>query len=417
MMKTLRHAASLLAAGTLLLAGCSSPAATSTSASSASGSASAAEASPSASSSYSYSPSPSAAASAQPSPTVPGASMNLAEITKGNYASVEGIWSNSEQSLTITPQGISWNHNSQHFAQIEGTTFALKTYRETYNRAPDYPEKLEVAREVSGVADMAWIYAYNGNRPAPYDERARLVFFPAGVPAVHPDLNNQPIDSDVSKPRILALPGNDVGRMQPTPDKFKDYILTAKTDSPAASASASYSYSPSPSAGSGSQASSDSKAIPSYATKITTVSPSGKYATIQTPSKNIGCDIYMEQNTLLCLGWSWNENEEMKESTVPESMKNRTDLPRYMRYLGVPAITLNTGEMKIGPKSDSPNFMGGNGLKEDMIPAGQVIPYGTTVYYGDFVFSSEENGLTVWNAKTGHGAFLNREGATPIKKS
>ena len=402
-MKTLRHAASLLAAGTLLLAGCSSPANTSNSASSASGTPS--QASPSASASYSYSPSPSAAASAQPSPTVPGASMNLAEITKGNYASVEGTWSSSDQSLTITPQGISWSYQSKLFAQLEGTGFTLKTYSDTYNRAPDYPEKLEVSREISGAADMAWGYAYNGNRPAPYDSRARLVFFPAGVPAVHPDLNNLPISSDISKPRILALPGNDVGRMQPAPDKFKDYILTAKTDSPAPSASASYSYSPSPSAGSGSQASSDSKAIPEGATQITTVGSHNDkpFATIRTPSENIGCDIY--DGTVNCLAHTWTENQDMYRYPPGD---NR----RVMG--GAPSISIKDGEMELGGTTAIPTWTGANPW---VAPAGQKIPYGTTVYYGDFVFSSAEDGLTVWNWKTGHGAFLNRERATPIKKS
>ena len=415
-MKTLRHAASLLAAGTLLLAGCSSPANTSNSASSASGTPS--QASPSASASYSYSPSPSAAASAQPSPTVPGASMNLAEITKGNYASVEGTWSSSDQSLTITPQGISWSYQSKLFAQLEGTGFTLKTYSDTYNRAPDYPEKLEVSREISGAADMAWGYAYNGNRPAPYDSRARLVFFPAGVPAVHPDLNNLPISSDISKPRILALPGNDVGRMQPAPDKFKDYILTAKTDSPAPSASASYSYSPSPSAGSGSQASSESKAIPEGATEITTVSRDGKTATMRTPSKNIGCDIFVDKQTIVCLAWSWGDSEEMREQTLPEEQRGKkSDQPKQKGYTGIPAIGLKDGPYTVGGKNDAPSFMNQTATADYVAPGGQVVPYGSTVYYGDFVFSSAEDGLTVWNWKTGHGAFLNRERATPIKKS
>lgn len=38
------------------------------------------------------------------------------------------------------------------------------------------------------------------------------------------------------------------------------------------------------------------------------------------------------------------------------------------------------------------------------------VPYGTQVYYGDWVIASEENGLTVWNAATGHGAWMAREG-------
>ncbi|MFT4188628.1 MAG: hypothetical protein QM621_08590 [Aeromicrobium sp.] len=43
-------------------------------------------------------------------------------------------------------------------------------------------------------------------------------------------------------------------------------------------------------------------------------------------------------------------------------------------------------------------------------PAAQVLQYGQVAHFGDYVCASEENGLTCWNAATGHGAFINRDG-------
>jgi hypothetical protein len=40
----------------------------------------------------------------------------------------------------------------------------------------------------------------------------------------------------------------------------------------------------------------------------------------------------------------------------------------------------------------------------------QVLQYGRVAYIGDDVCASEEDGLTCWNAQTGHGVFLSRGG-------
>lgn len=40
----------------------------------------------------------------------------------------------------------------------------------------------------------------------------------------------------------------------------------------------------------------------------------------------------------------------------------------------------------------------------------QVLEYGEVAYVGDDVCASEEDGLTCWNAQTGHGVFLSRGG-------
>lgn len=49
-----------------------------------------------------------------------------------------------------------------------------------------------------------------------------------------------------------------------------------------------------------------------------------------------------------------------------------------------------------------------SGLYRDHPP--QVLRYGRVAYIGDDVCASEEEGLTCWNARTGHGVFLSRGG-------
>lgn len=41
---------------------------------------------------------------------------------------------------------------------------------------------------------------------------------------------------------------------------------------------------------------------------------------------------------------------------------------------------------------------------------GQTIPYGTTVYYGQFTLKSEEDGMTLTDTESGHGAHYSRAG-------
>lgn len=40
----------------------------------------------------------------------------------------------------------------------------------------------------------------------------------------------------------------------------------------------------------------------------------------------------------------------------------------------------------------------------------QVLGYGQVAYVGEDVCASEEDGLTCWNARTGHGVFMSRDG-------
>lgn len=41
---------------------------------------------------------------------------------------------------------------------------------------------------------------------------------------------------------------------------------------------------------------------------------------------------------------------------------------------------------------------------------GETIPYGTTVYYGQFTLKSEESGMTLTDTESGHGAHFSRAG-------
>ncbi|MDO5724647.1 MAG: hypothetical protein Q4P33_09680, partial [Flaviflexus sp.] len=122
--------------------------------------------------------------------------------------------------------------------------------------------------------------------------------------------------------------------------------------------------------------------IPVAAKEITTVSDYG-VATLVMPSGNIGCDVFL--NGATCVVESW-----------PTSVNPNYD-PGRGGY--VTASVGQEGPAQLGQGTDTPGFRGGAGS-----PAGQVLPYGTVWYFGDYVFSSQQSGLTFWNAATGSGA-------------
>lgn len=134
--------------------------------------------------------------------------------------------------------------------------------------------------------------------------------------------------------------------------------------------------------------------IPVSAQEITNVSSYG-VATVVMPSGNIGCDIFLNGVTCVVESWSADVN------------------PSYDPNMGgyVTAGVGQEGPAKLGQGTDTPGFKGGAGS-----PPGQVLPYGTVWYFGDYVLSSEKSGLTFWNASTGSGALIKRAGFFPFQR-
>ena len=135
---------------------------------------------------------------------------------------------------------------------------------------------------------------------------------------------------------------------------------------------------------------------PAQATLISAVYPVEDYdglgiAVIKTPSGNIGCDLSIAYAGCGILSY---KKDRPYGSDSGE--------PRWWMPLD--------GSFSGGIRSGGRGFFFTPGYPP------QVVPYGTVVYYENYVCASEENGLTCWNTETGHGAFMNRDAVTPSEK-
>lgn len=110
------------------------------------------------------------------------------------------------------------------------------------------------------------------------------------------------------------------------------------------------------------------------------------FASGQSPTGNITCDVLRASD--------------METHMVCTSLGN----PKVYEE-GYPTAVLTTsGPVQNGSKGDP------MASKNSGHYIGNVLPYGTVWYSGDFVMASDEAGLTIWNASTGYGALLNRSG-------
>ncbi len=136
---------------------------------------------------------------------------------------------------------------------------------------------------------------------------------------------------------------------------------------------------------------SDRRGIPSAAIELPVVYTSaydgGEYASLKTPSGNIGCDF-------------------SRETAGCGVMSYLTDKP-YGSDGSFPRWWFNlVGDIpQIGSKGDIPIF------GEPSLDFGKpyILNYGESAFFGRTACSSEEKGLTCWNIDTGHGIFLSRE--------
>lgn len=115
----------------------------------------------------------------------------------------------------------------------------------------------------------------------------------------------------------------------------------------------------------------------------------GTFATIVTPSGNIGCD------------FTWDMQGCGVLSYLDDQPYGGDDFAGANWWIWFTDGAYPT----ISGKGDVALFM----FPE--YPA-QVVEYGQVVYWEDIVCSSSKDGLTCWNTNTGHGAFMNRDGFT-----
>ncbi|MFT4189126.1 MAG: hypothetical protein QM621_11165 [Aeromicrobium sp.] len=133
--------------------------------------------------------------------------------------------------------------------------------------------------------------------------------------------------------------------------------------------------------------------IPEWSEPMTVILPpqnsraGAEEAVIATPSGNIKCGF--SANHGQCGVDSWVE-------TLPYG-EDENEGP----YTAVVWTDNGRGTLTAGPPG---------GARPGPVPDRQVLQYGQVAHFGDFVCASEENGLTCWNAATGHGALINRDG-------
>ena len=131
-----------------------------------------------------------------------------------------------------------------------------------------------------------------------------------------------------------------------------------------------------------------SKGVPADSTPITTIRPAGQYgsetAVIVSPSGNIGCDFSADSGG--CGVKSYVEVDDGSPFGPPW-------------WFGLDG----SSKPEVGARGDAPYF------SDRSFPA-QVVAYGQTVHYRNYVCHSAQDGMTCWNADTGHGVRMARSG-------
>ncbi len=113
-------------------------------------------------------------------------------------------------------------------------------------------------------------------------------------------------------------------------------------------------------------------------------------AKLVTPSENIVCSMVTDETVCMVLSWD------------PSISPTYSEL-----FDGQAAVSLKRGQKTVlGNQMEAPVGSYAQGRDE--------VPYGTVWYFGDFVFASEENGLTFWDSQSGYGALINRDGYYPF---
>lgn len=136
--------------------------------------------------------------------------------------------------------------------------------------------------------------------------------------------------------------------------------------------------------------------IPAGAVPVTAFFPAGEgwdVAILVSPSGNIGCDI---------------SNDGYAGCGVQSyALENKYGAPEL-----IPQWVFGLGddiqEVTLGARGDAMFFM--MNRENPSGATAQVVPYGTSAYYGSLACESAEEAMTCWNIITGRGVVMSREG-------
>ncbi|MDO5535413.1 MAG: hypothetical protein Q4F65_12275 [Propionibacteriaceae bacterium] len=331
--------------------------------------------------------------SASPTPQAPAA-FDLAALAQGDYTSAQGTWASpGGGQLVITPTTIEWTEKGKRWASLDGLAVDDVGAGEPL-RASDRQEQTTM---------LQWGYSVGG-----FSHGSLLAFYPVGTPST--DVLRLSIPSDASIQRIIALPGNGVGRLLPTDGT--PYVMV-RSDAAASAESAAPSSEAEPTA----EADPDAcrapaegaypcagGQLPAHATPASAIiSGYGlQTAILRSPTQNIGCAITKEPDgatNLECDVSSWSDNAPVAPTDHdPE--------------IGYPSIRFGDGSAPPsygGTKGDPPCHAPGACPGEDgRIVQPQIVQYGEVVHFGGFACASESTGMTCWNLASGHGAYFSR---------
>ncbi|MDO5736944.1 MAG: hypothetical protein Q4P15_10770 [Propionibacteriaceae bacterium] len=112
-------------------------------------------------------------------------------------------------------------------------------------------------------------------------------------------------------------------------------------------------------------------------------------AILTSPSGNIGCDL--DEDYPGCGVHSMIESQLMGSNEIGDSNW----------WVGLSTEYISSEAPVVSARGDAPLYMYAD------VPA-EVLEYGEMLHHAGIVCASEDNGMTCWNVRTGHGVFMNR---------
>ena len=321
--------------------------------------------------------------------------MDLTQIAQGNYSSIEGTWEDAAGNRAeVHASSIDWYQQGELYARLDGLTYiAAKTTEEV-----PAGQAFDGGSKNWANGGIAWLFEYAPpGVPGRYAAAGVVGFFPAGSPIDLGDLAERGA-SDESLPRIVWWSNHRSGRNEMgIAEEINNQVMYRVGDAPTEPSddAATTTGCVAPVAGAYPCAGGP---IPDGANPLPGFVPvhTGTYdevAALTTPSGNIQCSVQTSET--VCLVGSWEAR----------------DLPGFIEEQGGAGGMTLTGS---GPATYSIHSGAPIAWERPSGVSPQTVPYGTVWYFQDYVFASEENGLTVWNTKTGYGALVNRSGLTPF---